>query len=53
MAKFNFFIQGFINSAGAKMYLSELMSDMHTSLPMPMNMKPVEMFEVNVLEIEE
>jgi hypothetical protein len=35
------------------MYLSELMSDMHTSLPMPMNMKPVEMFEVNVLEIEE
>jgi hypothetical protein len=35
------------------MYLSELLTDMHTSLPLPMNMRPVEMFEVNVSEIEE
>jgi hypothetical protein len=38
----------------AKMYLSELLTDnMHTSLPPPMDMRPVEMFEVNVSEIEE
>jgi hypothetical protein len=56
MSKFNFFIQGVIragDSADAKMYLSELLSDVHTSLPIPENVKPVEMFEVNVSEIEE
>jgi hypothetical protein len=41
------------DSADAKMYLSELMSDMHAPLLIPENMKPVEMFEVNVSEIEE
>jgi hypothetical protein len=41
------------NSADAKMYLSEYLSDVHTSLPIPENMKLVEMFEVNVSEIED
>ena len=56
MARFNFFINGVIragDSADAKMYLSELLTDMHTLLPLAMNMRPVEMFEVNVSEIEE
>jgi hypothetical protein len=35
------------------MYLSELLSDMHMSLPMLANMRPIELFEVNVVEIEE
>jgi hypothetical protein len=37
------------------MYVSELLSDIqtHTSLPLPVNMRPVEMFEVNIAEIEE
>jgi hypothetical protein len=29
------------------------LADMHTSIPMTLNMRPVEMFEVNVSEIEE
>jgi hypothetical protein len=54
MAKFNFFVNGIIRAgdeADARMYLSELLADMQMSLPI--DMRPVEMFEVNVSEIED
>ena len=54
MPKFNLCINGIIragDSADAKMYLSELLTDMHMSLPM--NIRPVEAFEISVCEIEE
>jgi hypothetical protein len=49
MARFNFFVNGVIgagDSADAKMYLSELLTDMHISLPM--NIRPVEAFAAEI-----
>jgi hypothetical protein len=54
MAKFNFFIQAVIRPeipAMQRYTLLELITDMHMSLPM--NIRPVEAFEISVSEIEE
>jgi hypothetical protein len=39
------------DTSDAKIYLTELIIDVHMSLPM--NIRPVEAFEVSVSEIEE
>jgi hypothetical protein len=53
------------DTSDAKIYLNELITDVHMSLPMniisdlskhlslPMNIRPVEAFEISVCEIEE
>jgi hypothetical protein len=54
MARFAFFVNGYIragDAADTKMYLSELLSDMHMLLLL--NICLVEIFEINVSEIEE
>ena len=54
MAKFNFFIQAVIRPeipAMQRYTLLELITDMHMSLPM--NIRPVEAFEISLSEIEE
>jgi len=56
MAKFEFLIKGIIragDSAAAKMYLSELLTDMHIPLPLPEDMRPVEAFEISVNELDD
>ncbi|HEU4821798.1 MAG TPA: hypothetical protein VFS97_00075 [Nitrososphaeraceae archaeon] len=39
------------DTSDAKIYLNELITDVHMSLPM--NIRPVEAFEISVCEIEE
>jgi hypothetical protein len=54
VAHFKFIVRGVIRAGGtsdAKIYLAELITDMHMSLPM--NIRSVEAFEISVCEIEE
>jgi hypothetical protein len=51
---FSFIVSGVIragDTSDAKIYLTELITDMHMSLPM--NNRPVEAFEISVSETEE